>query len=134
MALKDTKLPDGTIIPRGSHIMVDSTNLWDPALYPQDFDGYRFLRKRHEGDKSGQFVQSSQDFNVFGGGRYICPGRFFASNELKLAMAHVFLKYNIRLSGGYTSKPMAVGAYQVVDPAAQLEVQRRGDGEVDELL
>ncbi|USP75253.1 hypothetical protein yc1106_02527 [Curvularia clavata] len=129
VALKDTKLPDGKILPRGSHIMVDATNLFDPALYPQDFDGYRFLRKRQEGDKSSQFVQSSQDFNVFGGGRHICPGRFFVSNELKLAMAHVLLKYNIRLAEGYTSKPMVVGAYQVVDPMARFEVQRVGSGE-----
>lgn len=129
VALKDTTLPDGRLLPRDSHIMVDSTNLWDAALYPrpQEFDGYRFLRKRQEGDKSSQFVQSSPDFNVFGGGRHICPGRFLANNELKLAMAHVLLKYNIRLSKGYESKPVTIGAYQVVDPIAQLEVQRTGD-------
>lgn len=97
------------MLPRGSHIIVDSTNLFGPALYLQDFDGYRYLRKHQEGDKSSQFVQSSQDFNVFGGGRHVCPGRFFASNELKLAMAHVLLKYDIRLAKGYTSKPMFFG-------------------------
>ncbi len=125
-------LPDGKVIPRGSHIMVDVTDLWDPAVYPSpdQFDGYRFLRKSQEGDKSSQFVQSGPDFYVFGGGRHICPGRLFASNELKLALAHVLLKYEIRLAKGCKPKNLQMGFYVVVDPSTRLEVRRRGGSAV----
>jgi len=107
--------------------MVDCSNLWDPALYPNpdQFDGYRFLRKRKAGDKTSQFPQSSPDYNVFGGGRHLCPGRFLASNELKLTVAHILLNYDIRLAEGYVSKPMLMGVYQIVDPMARLEVRKR---------
>lgn len=126
-ALKDTALPDGKVIPRGSHIMVDSTDLWNPSVYPNpdEFDPRRFLRKREEGDKASQFVQSSPTYNVFGGGRHICPGRFFASNELKLALAHILLKYDIRLTEGCEPKSIPYGFYIIVDPSVQLEVKRR---------
>ncbi|KAK7923681.1 cytochrome P450 [Apiospora marii] len=129
VALRDTVLPDGKVIPRGSQIMVDATDLWNPVVYPnpEEFDGYRFLRKREAGDTSSQFVQSGPDFNVFGGGRHICPGRFFANNELKLALAHVLLKYDIRLSKGSDSKPILNGFYSMVNPKVQLEVRRRKD-------
>ncbi|KAK3901909.1 cytochrome P450, partial [Staphylotrichum tortipilum] len=132
IASNDTALPDGRVIPRGSHIMVDATGLWNPAVYPSpdQFDGHRFLRRSQDGDKSSQFVQSSPDYNVFGGGRHICPGRFFASNELKLALAYVLLKYEIRLAKGCEPKNPQHGFYGMVDPSTQLEVRRK-DGRAD---
>jgi cytochrome P450 len=122
----DTTLPDGKVIPCSSHLMVDSTDLWGPALYPSpdQFDGHRFLRKSQEGDKSSRFVQLSPDYNVFSGGRHICPGRFFASNELKLTPAHIRLKYNIRLAEGCEPKNLQLGFYTVVDPSTRLEEKR----------
>lgn len=126
-ALKDTTLPDGSVVPRGSHIMVDSTGLWNSAAYPNagQFDGRRFLQKRETGDKSSQFVQSGGDYHVFGGGRHICPGRFFANNELKLTLAHVLLKYDIQLAEGCHPKVVQSGLYTIVDPTVQLRVKRR---------
>lgn len=128
-ALKDTALPNGRVIPRGSHIMVDSTDLWNPAVYPSpdSFDAYRFLRKRQGSDNSSHFVQSSPDYSVFGGGRHICPGRFFAANELKLALVHIILKYEVRLAGDYEPKNLQFGFYAVVDPFVQLKVRRRDE-------
>jgi cytochrome P450 len=127
VVLKDVILPSGQRIPAGSHVMVDSTNLWDHAVYPDPdrFDGYRFLRKREAGNKTSQLVQSGSEFSVFGGGRHLCPGRFFASNELKLAVAHILLKYDIQLAEGYEVGSLQLGVYKVVDPMVKLEVKRR---------
>ena len=133
VALKDTTLPTGENLPRGSHIMGDCTDLRSPNKYPRPdhFDGYRFLRKREAGDKFAQFVQSGPDFSVFGGGRHTCPGRYFASNEVKLAMAHILLKYEIRMAKGYQSSMVQMGVYKMVDPVVQLEVRRRNVTEMD---
>jgi cytochrome P450 len=107
--------------------MVDSTSLFSPAHYPDpdSFVADRFLRKREAGDKASQFVQSGPGYSVFGGGRHICPGRFFAANELKMAMAHVLDKYDIRVEEGYVSKLLEMGVYKVVDPTVEFEVRRR---------
>lgn len=136
VALKDTALPDGRILPRGSNVMVDSTDLWNAAVYPepQQFDAYRFLRKREAGDSGSQFVQSGPDYHVFGGGRHICPGRFFANNELKLTLAHILLKYDVRLAQGCDPKPIVHNYYAMVDPTVQFEVRRRTDGAAAEVL
>ncbi|KAI0468424.1 cytochrome P450 [Xylaria cf. heliscus] len=125
--IRDTVLPDGTRIPKGSHLAVDSSDMWNPTVYenPDVFDGYRFLKRRQDAVKASQFVQSSQEHNAFGGGRHLCPGRFFANNELKLCLAHIITKYDIRLRDGYESKSMNFGFYVVIDPFTQLEVRRR---------
>jgi cytochrome P450 len=128
LALRDTALPDGRIVPRGAVIMVDSTDLWNAAVFPEPerFDGYRFLKRREMGDKAtSQFVQSGGDYNVFGGGRHVCPGRFFASNELKLTLSHILLKYDLRLAAGCDPKPLINNYYAMIDPSVQLEVRRR---------
>ncbi|KAB8279173.1 cytochrome P450 [Aspergillus minisclerotigenes] len=125
--IRDTSLPGGTRLPKGSHIMVDATDMWNPEVHenPEAFDGYRFLKRHYAGDKTCQFVQSSREHIVFGGGRHICPGRFFAGTELKLCLAHILLEYDIRLKEGYSSQPMVLGVYAIVDPRTQLEVRRR---------
>lgn len=107
--------------------MVDSSDMWSAEVHdnPESYDGYRFLKRRQTGDKASQFVQSSREHNIFGGGRHICPGRFFASDELKLCLAHILLKYDIRLKDGCSPEPVQFGVYARVDPVAQLEVRRR---------
>lgn len=107
--------------------MVDCTNLWDPEAYPNpyQFDAYRFLRRREAGDTSSQFVQSGADYHVFGGGRHICPGRFFANNIMKLAICHILLKYNVRLKDGGSTDVVPMGFYTMVNTMVQLEVQKK---------
>jgi len=37
---------------------------------------------------------------LFGEGLHACPGRFFAINEVKIALCHMLLKYDWRLIDG----------------------------------
>ncbi|TLS21881.1 uncharacterized protein PpBr36_09569 [Pyricularia pennisetigena] len=136
VALKNTALPDGRVIPRGSHVMVDSTDLWNSDMYPNanEFDGRRFLKRRKAGDNASQLVQSSPDYHVFGGGRHICPGRFFAAQELKLVLAHVLVKYHVRLAEGCAPKLVPNGFLVMADPNVRFEVRRRKDGGGDLLF
>lgn len=126
-ALRDTFLPDGTVIPAGTHIAVDSSLMWDANVHasPEKFDGRRFLTLREStGNPTHIFTASSKEHNTFGMGRSMCPGRFFADVELKLCLAHMLLDYEFRLEEGYTSTPMYSGVYPVVDPVARVEVRR----------
>lgn len=129
--IRDTTLPDGRTIPKGSHLMVDSSDMWSSEVHkqPDTFDGYRFVKRRQTGDKASSYVQSSREHNVFGSERHICPGRFFAGTELKICLAHILLKYDIQLKEGYVSAPLQFGAYVVIDPFANFEVRRRSETE-----
>ncbi|KAL5365631.1 cytochrome P450 [Aspergillus floccosus] len=129
LASEDVKLSDGTIIPKGSNLFVSSGNMWDPSVYPdpEKFDPYRFLKLReipgHE--TSAQLASPSPEHLGFGFGKHACPGRFFAVNEVKIALCHILLKYEIRLPEGYTPVKRNMGISLNVDPLARLLVKRR---------
>lgn len=127
-SLKDITLPDGTKIPRGTNVSVDSSRMWDPTVYGDDagkFDGFRFLRLRNEGAPATSMVSSSPEQFTFGMGKSICPGRFFVHNEVKVALASILLEYDVKLADGYTPKFVEFGFEIVADPAPKVEVRRR---------
>lgn len=101
--IRDTVTPSGLRLPAGSNIAADSSDMFSPAVHsdPERFDGYRFLRMREQGQSStAAFVSSYKEHNVFGAGRFICPGRFFVANEMKVALVRVLMRYDLRLKDG----------------------------------
>ncbi|KAJ4998527.1 Cytochrome P450 monooygenase 1 [Colletotrichum sp. SAR 10_66] len=109
----DVHLSDGTVIPKGMKVAVANTSRHDPTIYesPLEFDGYRFLRMRQTPGKENQahFVTTSPDSLGFGHGQHACPGRFFAANEVKIAMCHLLLKYDLELVPGSDSSVQVHG-------------------------
>ena len=91
-----------TTLPMNSYIAVAAGPISaSPEVYnaPETFDGLRFHRLRSESgadSHSHQFVNTGLDSMTFGHGRYACPGRFFASNESKVILATLLLKYDIK--------------------------------------
>lgn len=47
-----------------------------------------------EQDNHHSWVTASPEYLSFGGGRNACPGRFFASSELKIMLGHILLNYD----------------------------------------
>ncbi|KAJ5369475.1 hypothetical protein N7509_014087 [Penicillium cosmopolitanum] len=125
--LRDVVLPNGMTIPRGTNIAVDSSMMWDPAIYPDPFvyDGYRFLRLRESGNTGAALASSSPEHIAFGIGKPICPGRFFASNEVKIALAKILLTYDVRLPEGTKPKVVEMGFEMLSDLSAKLEIRKR---------
>jgi len=93
-------LSDGTVIPKGAALTVPNTRLYDEAFYenPHVFNGRRFydLRQRAGEESKHQFVTTGDDYLPFGHGKHACPGRFFASNEIKILLAHALLMYDFK--------------------------------------
>lgn len=98
LALKDLVLQGGLIFRKGDRIAVDAFNMVNPELHPniEKYDIYCFLRMREElgNANKAQLVATSPNHLSFGHGMHACPGRFFAANEIKIALSYHLMKYD----------------------------------------
>lgn len=129
LALEDITLPNGEILKKGTKIVCDSTHQWNTDYYEDamNFDGYRFFRMRQTPgmDKHAHLVSTSFDHLGFGHGLHSCPGRFFAANEIKIALCHLLLKYDWKLPDGAVPKSSAFGMMLAADGQTKLQIRRR---------
>ena len=80
-----------------------------------------------------QFVTTSPDSLIFGHGNHACPGRFFASNEIKVVMIELLrswefrLKGDLEMKGGEDKRPKSYENEFGITPnmAAEIEFKRR---------
>lgn len=99
-ALEGFTFSDGTYIPKNTFVTVASTSTQlDAANYPNplSFDPFRHVAGDNPTGRRRDLVLPGPDFLEFGSGRHVCPGRFFAADELKLLLAHVVVSYDIKL-------------------------------------
>ncbi|KAI9168060.1 Ent-kaurene oxidase [Paramyrothecium foliicola] len=104
---------DGFTVPGNTQIGVPTQAIsMDPALYedPEKFDGFRFsdlknaIKPGTNPAEMGRlaYASSNHDSMAFGYGRHACPGRWFASNEIKMIMVYLLENYEFRLPEGKT--------------------------------
>ena len=101
------QLKDGFVIKKGTRVRMNGRRaMLDAAAYPEPlrWDPYRFVRMRAAADaeqqRTAHLVSASPQHVGFGHGVHLCPGRFFAANEIKIALAHLLLKYDWKLAAG----------------------------------
>ena len=133
-ALAPVTLKDGTVLPKGTTVTVSSSRMWDPTLHesPEEWRSDRFLRLRETPgmEHRAHLVSTSGDHLGFGHGQHACPGRFFAANEVKIALSHLLLKYDFAPVEGSPPKVRKSGFSMNVDPFAKVQVRRRRE-EID---
>ncbi|KAL7950689.1 cytochrome P450 [Trichoderma barbatum] len=138
VATSPVTLSDGTYFPKGTKMAVSSHKMWDASIYPQPekWDGHRFLHIRDMPESANSspvkgketlLVSTSERHLGFGHGKHACPGRFFAASELKVALAHILMKYDFRMPEGVEVKHRMTGASYYADPFATLSIRRRKD-------
>lgn len=109
-AITSHTFSDGTHVTKGSWVMAPAASIHrSNQLYesPEVFDGLRAYNKQQT-EGVGTRLQStsmSNDYLVFGHGASTCPGRFFATKELKVMLAYVLCNYEFRLKDGVTERP-----------------------------
>ncbi|KAK2606638.1 hypothetical protein N8I77_005372 [Diaporthe amygdali] len=135
LAQEDVKFEDGTVVPKGAYIMIYPLPLGNPELYPEPekFDGYRFLRAREEPNAENKYqsVTTGTDFTFFGHGTHACPGRFLATNEIKLLVIYLLLHYDWELPKTQGLLPtMSAGIFMQPD-GRQKALYKRREPEVD---
>ncbi|KAI1390980.1 cytochrome P450 [Hypoxylon trugodes] len=138
--------PSGVRVPEGAVVCAPSYPVFhDPAIYPEpyEFRPFRFAEKRagagekDEGNEKPSYVQkarqayatTSPEYVAFGHGRHACPGRFFASSELKLMLAYVIMHYDIEPQ---KTRPenVWIGTTRMPPMKAPIRVKRRKDADV----
>lgn len=108
---KRMTLSDGFTIPKGTTIGVPAQALsMDPDLYhdPGRFDGLRFVKTVEKGAPREQYAASNHRSMAFGYGRHACPGRFFASCEIKMIMSYLLRNYDFKFPETRKERPSSI--------------------------
>lgn len=121
--------PSGVHLPEGIKVATHSYPIMkDPALYdaPDEFRPFRFAERRGESvDTVRQaFSTTSNDYFAFGVGRHACPGRVFASVELRLMLACIVMNYDFEFAS-QRPKNTWFGIHRVPNMEATIRVTRR---------
>ena len=138
-SLKAFTFSDGTVIPRGALIFTAAQA--DPTIRPNPdlFDGFRFfnlekeqqgndprpLTANHGGSVRFKLVTTTPDYLVWGYGRHACSGRFFAALLLKLVLAHVVLRYDVKFENGGRPEGVIVGFNRWPNPHGKVLLRKR---------
>lgn len=104
------------------HHMLDSS-VWFEG---EKFDGYRFhnLAQRSENAAIHKYVTTSPDHLGFGHGRNACPGRFFASQTLKIILCHM-LNYDFTIMVPEEGLTVSRGHHLVARSEIKIKIQPR---------
>jgi cytochrome P450 len=89
----------------------------DVTPWPEVFDGFRYYKMRLNPDESHRHQFATTESNVlnFGHGKYSCPGRFFASLEIKNILVRLLMNYDFKLPDGET-RPPNLSAHEYIFP------------------
>ncbi|EME79716.1 uncharacterized protein MYCFIDRAFT_204915 [Pseudocercospora fijiensis CIRAD86] len=130
-ATSPVHLSNGLKISQGARTAISSHKMWSASIYadPETFNAYRFLdptmgHRRH-------LVATSPEHLGFAHGKHACPGRFFAANEVKIAMVHLVLKFDFKLEDAGMARWVEYGTAMIANPKAKMWVKRRRDGGID---
>ena len=129
------KLSDGITLPKGTHFVLPVANIaMDPTIFeePTIFDPFRSYRQRQNPGEAHrhQYTTTTSSELHFGHGRLACPGRVFASVEIKLILSHLLRRYELIYPPGQ-GRPINLDAGEFVmdDPNAVLLIRpRKGVG------
>ncbi|KAF4335429.1 cytochrome P450 monooxygenase monooxygenase (lovA) [Fusarium beomiforme] len=120
------KTSTGDVLPPGTRMTIMSHFInHDPKVYPEPekFDPFRFSRLREVPGNETKYQHASTGLdNInFGHGIWACPGRFFASAQIKVLLAHLLMNYDVKLKKGM-EKPGQIHYGLAILPDAQAEI------------
>jgi len=135
-AAVDVTLSDGTHVPAGTFVVASaSATHRDKDCYddPDSFRPFRFSDMRAAAGEQvkHQFVTTSPEYIPFGHGKHACPGRFFATNVLKVALACILVNYDVKFEDeGNRPENMWYGTAILPSRTAQVLFRKRQDHRV----
>ncbi|XPS78858.1 hypothetical protein M3J09_010861 [Ascochyta lentis] len=130
MVLEDMNLSDGTLLKKGTLLGVSVDRMWDGSVYenPQKWDGWRFYHKYLQSPEARDvpIVNTGPNYLAWGYGRLACAGRFFVTQETKVALAHLLLKYDWEIVSSPSDTNISeFGLVLASNPKARIKIRRR---------
>ncbi|KAF5024595.1 hypothetical protein F66182_3358 [Fusarium sp. NRRL 66182] len=126
---RDMTLSNGLLLKKGTRLNIDNSRMTDEEIYPDPkvYNPYRFLEMRERAgyEHIAHLVSTSSTHLGFGHGQHACPGRFFAANEIKVALCHMLIKYDWTLAPGTEVEPDTRGMVSKSSPETTMLVRRR---------
>lgn len=137
-------LKKGAMVQMPSRVVHQDAALWGPDA--ADFDPRRFLapddekKKKRGGSSKDRPARRDNNgcFRAFGGGKTLCPGRHFATNEVLAVVALFVARLDMRPAGGAssssswtlpsTSKTNVAAVVMQPDHDVEVEIARRAGG------
>ena len=131
--LQPFKLSNGTVLRPGSFVSMPLHAVCHDSRYyenPNSFQGLRFFERREKDPGQShqhQFSSVSHDNLSFGAGKNTCPGRFWASDIIKLVLISILSEYDIEFPRGQTERPKTLfyGERGVIDKSQKICFRRR---------
>ncbi|OTB17426.1 hypothetical protein K445DRAFT_276748 [Daldinia sp. EC12] len=131
-AVKTFKLSDGTTIPTGNLVAVPQYAVMrDPEYYPnpEQFNPRRFYLE--EDLTSDNAVQRFTDVNIqypfWGAPTKSCPGRWYASDVLKMILVHLLKNYDFELVGPANTEPLKITTALAPRFNVQVKIRARSE-------
>ena len=130
-------LSDGTHLRAGTRIAVPSYSMSNDAAHvpgaddPAVFNPFRYSQLREDParpENSQKFLLAMTDQSnmAWGFGKYACPGRFYAANEMKMILAHMLLLYDFKMPEGCgRPKNFTIDTDMYPDRSARLLMRER---------
>jgi cytochrome P450 len=110
----------------------------DPEIFPEPekFKGFRFDEPtskvstdslNEKAKSSVAFAAAHPSSMAFGYGRHACPGRFFASAEIKAIMVYLLKNYDFKFPENQTTRPPSLifETQNLPNPAGRIMFKRR---------
>ena len=116
--LEPLTLSDGLYLPPGTHIEMAIVPIQrDNTEDPDRFDGLRYYRMRLDPSQAQrhQFATTDNYTLHFGHGKFGCPGRFMASNSIKMILGQLLIDYDFKFPDGQI-RPESLPAFEYSFP------------------
>jgi cytochrome P450 len=128
---KGLRCSTGHILPYGTRMTIHAHAInRNPEIYPNPtkFEPFRFsnLRETPGNEHKYQHATTGMDNINFGHGLWACPGRFFASVEIKVVLSYILRHYDVKLKpGDQKPKQQHFGLAILPDPEAEVLFRTR---------
>ena len=136
--LQDHQFADGTVLPKDAHISMAVNAIQnDPDVTPNPevFDGFRYYKLRQQEGESHlhQFSTTQERILNFGHGANSCPGRFFASLEIKIILVRLIMDFDWKLPDGQ-GRPANLTAHEFIFPNPDGKIMMRARDESERIV
>ncbi|CAI2188872.1 11784_t:CDS:2, partial [Funneliformis geosporum] len=114
---------NGFQVPKGRVVQIITQQIYyDQKAFGSDPE--KFNPNHHV---KSPVTRPERNFIAFGTGKLLCPGRFFAIYEIKVAMHYILLKYNVKSVSGKHVKPKRIGDYILPSDEGLIFEKKRND-------